>query len=355
MTGTSDRWTAYFPPGARVLALPNWRNPRLYLPAQHPLQRWEYSSFYPASLLGARLYRFSLRLGAATGVMKARTVCSDGWPLGDFVRDTMPELSSAVVLVGTPGPAQELTAQLRDEKGRVLGYLKHAEKDAARGRLRQERSMLHSLPVGVGPEPVKFGPLGDGEALLKSALPGKPPAATLPPPRSVVGLVDSLIIRPPVPLEAHPWVRRVQSMHERGTLGSCACFEPLTGRDWPIVIQHGDFAPWNLLSGGPDGALRAIDWEYGTPEGFPYLDLVHYILQTAALIYRWPPSKAARYAATYLTQLPGPALSDAEADALTRLAACHAYSESLQDGQPASAFLQSWRRAIWHSDGFSGA
>lgn len=339
-------WTLFFPPGARVLALPSWRRPRLYLSTQNPFQRWEHSSFYPASRTGARLYRLALRLKAAAGATKTRTVPSSDWPLGEFVRDALPRTTFVVVLRGTPGPAQEITAQLRDERGRVSGYLKYAEKVAARKRLHREQLMLRDIPKGIGPEPIKLGPLGEGEALLKSPVPGRLLAATLTPPRTMIGLLESLVVAPPMPLEAHPWVRH---MRDRGMPELDDWFETLAGRNWPVAIQHGDFVPWNLLV-GPDGTLRAIDWEYGTLEGFPYLDLAHYVLQTAALIYRRPPAEAVRYAVRYLCQQPELALSGAEARSLIRLAAYDASRKSLEDGQLPDAGLQPWRRAVWETE-----
>lgn len=333
--------TLFFPPGTRVLALPGWRNPRLYLPMQAPLRSWEQSSLYPAFRPRARLYRSLLRLRASVGLANARTVRSSSWPLAEFCEAVLPQLTSAVVLVGTPGPAQGITVQLWDEKGRVLGYLKYVEKKAARFRLERERSVLRNLPSGIGPEPMKLGPLGRGEALLKSAIPGKTLTTTLPPLRDSIRLMDTLTVVGPVSLETHPWVL---CMRERGA--PVDWFEPLAGRRWPVVIQHGDFAPWNLLK-DLDGVVRAIDWEYGTLEGFPYLDLIYYLLQTSALIHRHSPLEAARRAAGYLTGQPSFALSAAEARALVRLAAYDAYQGSSESGELSGRALQAWRRAIW--------
>jgi aminoglycoside phosphotransferase (APT) family kinase protein len=123
-------------------------------------------------------------------------------------------------------------------------------------------------------------------------------------------------------------------------------FEPLADRSWPVSIQHGDCAPWNLLE-APDGRLRAVDWECGTLEGFPYLDVAYYILQTSALIRRRTPLEAARYAVCYLRGHPDFALSSAEAHAITRLAAYDAYWKYAEEGKPHNVGLQAWRRAIW--------
>src|SRR5215213_1504226 len=172
MTGD---WNLFFPCGTRVLALPSWRNPRLYLSTQRFVELWKASSFYPASRFSARLNRLLVRSRAAMGLAGVRVARSDGWPLGEFVQDVLPEAVSAAVLVCAEDnkPNAKLTAQLRNEKGEILGYLKYAEKRVARSRLDQERSMLSTLPKGIGPEVLKHGTLRDGTALLVTPLLGR--------------------------------------------------------------------------------------------------------------------------------------------------------------------------------------
>lgn len=330
----------FFPPGARVLALPTWRNPRLYLPTRSVTQRWTQSVLYPASRPAARIYRLALRLKAAAGVARVRTVPAGDWPLWAFAKNLYPRLASTVVLVGTAGPTQHVTVQLRDDAGQVLGYLKYAEKDRAQTRLRHEHFMLSNVPADVAPAPLKLGPLGSGEALIKSPLPGYPLLATFLPAEELTGLLDSLGVSPPVPLEEHPWVRK----HARGCVPE-AWLEVLANRNWPVVVQHGDFTPWNLIQ-GPDGKLRAVDWEYGALEGFPGLDLAHYVLQTSALVHRRKPAEAVRYAVDYLLRQSPPPLTRVEAQAVIRLAAHDAYQKALRDGRPPASKLQLWRRAV---------
>lgn len=338
-------WNLFFPSGTHVLALPTWKSPRIYLPAQGCFRRWRYSSFYPAFHPKAQLYRFLLRSRAAAKLVAVRTVRSSGWPLGDFVRDVLPQVTSVAVLVGTPSPVRRTTAQLRDEKDKVVGYLKYAENAAAREVLRKEHQILSGIPERVGPKPLKYGALGSGEALLITPISGKLLRTALPPAGGVVDLSVSLTVLPPVPLEAHPWVRRIR---ERGGSEPDPWLEALASKNWPVTVQHGDFAPWNLLR-RPDGTVAAIDWEYGTLESFPYLDLVYYILQTSALIYHWDPLRGAKYAVRYLTQQPQLALSDLEAHALVCLASYDAYWKLIEHAPIQDASLQIWRRAIWKS------
>jgi Phosphotransferase enzyme family len=338
-------WRLFFPPGTRVVALPNWRRPRLYLPAQGFAGCWRASSFYPASRFRARIYRLLLRAKATTGLVGVRAARTDRWLLGEFVQDMLPQVVSAVVLVGTPGPAQKITAQLQDVEGRILGYLKYAEKEAAYSRIRREHRVLSVIPEGLGPKTLKYGTLANGRALLTTPISGRRLPATLPPAGGVVDFLRSFACSSPISVEAHPWVRSVRERSsERVELDTG--FEALAGKHWPVVLQHGDFAPWNLLRRS-ESTVAAFDWEYGTLEGFPCLDLAYYVLQTSALIYRWAPTKAARYTAGYLTKQPRFGLSSAEARALTRLAAYDAYQNSLEDGQTRDGGLQPWRRAIW--------
>lgn len=47
---------------------------------------------------------------------------------------------------------------------------------------------------------------------------------------------------------------------------------------------HGDFAAWNLLVDPQSHAVRALDWEWGTPNAIAGLDLVHLFCQHAAMV-----------------------------------------------------------------------
>jgi hypothetical protein len=340
-------WDLFFPSGTRVVALPSWKRARLYVPAHNISQRWKGSTLYPATRTVGRVYRFVLRARAATGFAAIRMVHSDNWLLGEFVRSALPSVSCAVVLAGYPGPTQKFTVQLLNERDEILGYLKYAEKDKARERLRQERQMLVSIPSRIGPKLLKYGMLSDGEALLVTAIPGNLLPSKLPPGDDIVNFLASLPTSSPLPVEDHPWVCTVC---KQGRDELNWCLEVLTGRDWPVVVQHGDLAPWNLVR-KPDGNLEAVDWEYGTLQGFPYLDLIYFILQTSFLVKRRTPRRAAEYAIRYLTSLPEFELTSEEARALTRLTAYGVFQRYTDEGQPpatrALGLPAPWWRTIW--------
>jgi hypothetical protein len=168
-------WEAFFPPRTPVLALPSWESPRLYMPAQGFLRRWNGSSFYPAWRPLARLYRLWLRARATVGLVPVRITRSGSWPFGAFIEEALAPVASAAVLVGTPGPTQKITIQLWDGCGKVVGYLKYGEKAAACSRLQWEYHILSVLPKGAGPMALSYGSLGDGMALCLSPVPGKRP------------------------------------------------------------------------------------------------------------------------------------------------------------------------------------
>jgi hypothetical protein len=52
------------------------------------------------------------------------------------------------------------------------------------------------------------------------------------------------------------------------------------------VIQHGDFAPWNIKVASRNGDWHVLDWERGQLEGVPGWDWFHYLIQVSILVQR---------------------------------------------------------------------
>ncbi|HLE82024.1 MAG TPA: hypothetical protein VJA25_12105, partial [Dehalococcoidia bacterium] len=253
------------------------------------------------------------------------------------------------IIVGTPGPGQKFTVALWDEAWEPIGYLKYGETDVAKARIRNEFKVLGELPDGLAPRPVKFGPLGKGVALLATPVEGHHVSPSLPPNQLVLPYQKLLPeCAPSISVDRHPWTRAFMDRANRETSPLLPCVDALSRRTWAVVFQHGDFAPWNLLC-GRDGSLRAVDWEHGTTDGFPHADLAYYIIQVGALIYRWKPERALGWGVRYLSSQPALGLSPAEAEALVRLTAWHAYRLGLEDQDPPDSPIQSWRRALWNT------
>lgn len=334
----NDEVALFMPPNAEVLALPSIDRPRLYMVSQSTAQRWRHSGMYPAFRWTARAYRTALRLKGSLGLGPTIQSPSVDWALAEFLQSCLPRVGGAVVALGTPGPAQKITVQLWDGV-RILGYLKYGRAPRAKARLEQEHEMLGALPANVGPRVLKYAEYGEGKALVTEPIMGHSVPPRLPLRSNMRRFLDGLYQDTGVALERHPWVRYMQ--HRFGRMIE-PWLEPLADQSWPVVIQHGDFAPWNVLHGS-DGTLAAIDWEYGNAKGFPHMDAAHYLLQVAALMRRWAPTRARAYAAKTLDA----SLSSAQADALVRLAAFESYQEAIADGHERCAPLQAWRRAVW--------
>lgn len=334
-----------FPPGTPLLALPSWRAPRLVLSKSGgPIRRWRDSAFFPASRPMAQYYRLALRGKAALSLGETCRARGDRWILHEFIEDCMPATDSVVLQTRPAGPAQQLTIELRDRGGTILGYVKHGTEPLARRRLMREHAMLARLPPGLGPTPLKLGNMGNGTALLVTPIGSRDVAPRLPPGPGVLEFVRSLEISPPLALPAHPYVC---ALRKRVGARLDTVFEDLAGKTWPVCLLHGDFAPWNLRRNRRVETISAFDWEFGTPDGFPYIDLAYFILQVAALIYSWPPVKSAIYATQWLAREPTLGLTEPEARALARLAMFHAYLCAKDEGHPDDNLFQAWRLRIW--------
>jgi hypothetical protein len=247
-----------------------------------------------------------------------------------------------VVLVGTEGPCQKSTVQLLGQGRDVLGYVKYAVRPRAQKRLAAEYDLLRELPAAVGPRALSFGRVADGSALLLTPVPGARIRARLPVPVGVRSFLESLIVSDAVPLEEHPWVVRARQLEG---MDGPRWTARLRSRRWPIVIQHGDLAPWNALKGS-GGNLLFVDWEYGVSRSLPFLDLAYYVMQVGALVYRWKPERALRYAVDHLAAAPWPGLQRDEAEAVVRLSILDAQEKARFDGEGSTSYLARWRRSV---------
>jgi hypothetical protein len=327
----------FFQAGKSVIALPNWERPRLLFERGNARQRWHLSSLYPAYRPRAQVFKLALRIAALLGLRESKVLSNSEQFLDTFTASVLPPSTGFAVLLGTPGPAQKLTVQLW-QGAEIIAYLKYAEKPAAKIRLEHEHTLLSSLPQGIAPKPLKYGPFGQGTALLTEAIRGRALPARLPPPPEVALFLDTLHSQQTLTIDEHPWIQSL--LKQPGA--DVAWLKGLRERSWAITLHHGDFAPWNIMR-LPNGTLRAIDWEFGGLEGFPYLDVTYYLLQVAFLINHWSPVQANDYAVTYLQQW----LTSAEATSLVKLTAFHAYHQALTDGHSTETPLQLWRRAVW--------
>lgn len=333
-------WEPFFLPDSSVTALPHWRSPRLYLLRQNARQSWQASGLYPAYRWQTQLLRSLLRLRAT--FLSSTETSGQVWMLAGWPSHVLADLRPAALLVGTPGPAQKLTLCLADDSGRAAAFLKWSDRPAGIARLHRERRVLEALPRGLGPAVLYFGEAGGGVGLLVEALPGRPGVPNPQIPSDALAFLEALQRLATVSATEHPWLVR---WLERPAVACWAA--KLTRRAWPVVPQHGDFTPWNLIREGRN--LRAIDWEYGQLDGFPGVDLAYFVLQVGALIYRWEPGHARQRAAAQLRRVKWLTLDDGEADALVRLTAYAAFEAYQRDGHGDDRPQQRWRKAVWQT------
>ena len=296
-------------PGSRFVRLPCRNNRNVILPVGSPALRWAAGAFYPAYRPGARLMRLCIRLAVSAGACRShRVAAGDVWPLAELLAAELPELADAAVMLVGGAAGEKLVVQMFDDCPSVIGYLKCA-RGAAVELLRREHEMLLDLAFGVGPTPLEYTRLGEWDALLLAPVKGRQVGSRVPvrEGRPAVSRwsgqagVESFLRRLETGRQCdfgtHPGLALLRAEHGNKV---SAWSEPLADREWPVVFRHGDLAPWNLVA-RPDGTLTAIDWESGCPEGFPYFDLVHYVLQVCLLVNHWSADRSAAFAVRFLT------------------------------------------------------
>ena len=321
----------------RAVVLLGRSNPKLLVPDVSARQRWRLSAFYPAFKLKAKCWRLLQRARCVVRLAQIVPV-QDADALIRFVDDVLPGFTHSSVLVGTSGPDQKIIAQLW-HGAQVVAYLKVAAAKTADRKIVAEAEILEKLPEGSGPRLLKSGVLNGRAALLLSPVAGKMLSAELPKASEARGqmseirtyLEQLIVSEEKCEVDEHPAIVRlceqVTGLSSLSSVLSLQDFEeilaPLRTQKWPVVIQHGDFAPWNVLrtladrgqrtevgrslvGGHPSSGLCAIDWEEGCLDGFSYFDLIHYVSQTAALVEKSSPDKCTRYLLDYLAELSAP-------------------------------------------------
>jgi thiamine kinase-like enzyme len=56
-------------------------------------------------------------------------------------------------------------------------------------------------------------------------------------------------------------------------------------RSYQLVVEHGDFAPWNLIR-TKDGKLQVFDFEYFSDQGIEFMDIFNYYYQKGKLLMK---------------------------------------------------------------------
>lgn len=337
-----DEWIFFFPKGTRVIALPNWKNPRLLLPFEDTSDALNLlSRFFGVYSKVGRIYKSLLKAWISIGKglpVRINNVCNCIEP---FVKDSGIKVHNVVVMIGRPSPIQKIKILLLDEMGNPTGFIKYADLYYAQKRITHEWKVLKYLPTHLAPLPLKIGKLMRGTALLMSPLSGMSLGAKIPPPDEVLHFYKKFFIHDSVEIDKHPWI---ESLKQEG-FPYQEWLEPLRKRKWEVVIEHGDFVPWNLIL--TNDGIVAVDWEFSNLQGFPYIDLVYYILQIAKLIYKWPARKTFRYTQKFLVDRLN--LTEDIASSLVKLGAYESFRIAYRfTSKGYECPIQRWRSKIWN-------
>lgn len=336
MTGHTVDPLRFFPPGTPVVALPSWSVPRLVIAAGHPGRRWEHSRLFPAFRLSARFRKFALRCRSLLSC--ARRVPPGPWLSGPLLEKSgLGDAQILAVLQGYAGSASKIVVWCADRRGEY--YLKFGRHGSVQQRILREHQILGRLQGLPVPRPLACMEYDGLLGLLMTACPGSPLPGAVLPAAAMLRLERRLRSGGRMVSGEHPWLVRL-----RAQVPAAVGVTSILEGEHLVCPRHGDFAPWNVLS-GKNGTF-AVDWEHGTLDGYPGADLAFAMLQCGFLLRGLEPAPALEAAARWLFRH-GRCASRIQARALVALVALDAWLQCREDGLPAHTPLQQWRQAVW--------
>ena len=254
-----------------------------------------------SGLLGGLGILAPLGLAGRNG-RKELTVWTKGGPCdGSDDLAVLPVAGSVGVIASTPDRNQKIIVRAQDRRGAARAILKigfnRRSNDAVERETRAIEAMSRLCP-GRAPELLATGERAGGRWMAQEFLEG-----TSGGPRITALHADMLeelagAGRRDIPLREigafEAAVRRLQSLepsfdpdwHDAYQALARALADATGDAALPVHASHGDFAPWNLAAHA--GRLRAFDWEHSELEAPALHDLVHFHVQTGALVGEVP-------------------------------------------------------------------
>lgn len=330
---------------ARFAVLPNWDNPRWFIPLASPAVSSAGFNLYTPARTSARLKRFAARVAVYSRLpvwYRDQIVIAqrEPSPIERKIATLFPRQPLAFALsAGAPEGARnrKASAAVIGPAGQMLAFLKLSGSTLADQLLRGEATVLRALNAlpeleGLVPRLLDAGEIDGTFVTIQAPLPGSPaPTPIVPAHRA---FLDALTPAARVPPARTQVVRdlpgRIAALPEpQPQLAAAldASLAALADQRIRAGAIHGDFAPWNLRR--HRGRIAAFDWEYGRLEGPAGLDEIHYRLQVGYLLENWTTDRAVNELAKsealdrYLSQPTEPARRALVAlylvDVLTRL------------------------------------
>jgi len=278
--------------GQSFLAIPGndalrWIVPRDSRLGSNVLAQWK--PYGAISLFKWCLFRFFYALKIAPLMPGTAIIMSEGLSCAQMPRltdDTVP-----VIYVGTPGPQQKAVVTLVNAKnGKSVAVMKVALTAGACTSLLREAEILTFLAdVGVKNVPRLLSIDKVNGLSWQSVLPG-----LLSPKKLTKKHIDWLQNLPQsggmTSFEEQKKLMCKLVSHndfklsaQQVSLLKIAIEKIKSNNPIPLVLVHGDFAPWNLKQNS-NGDLAVFDWEDAKIEGLPLWDLCHFYFIQAHLL-----------------------------------------------------------------------
>lgn len=273
-------------PEYRYWVISGNRGPRWIIP-NNPKYGWpfltQWTPYNVGSRTGWKLLMAAYRTGLLALLPHAKAI---GFTVGtgeawDHIGWTSPYSPKPVIYVGSPGTARKAVAGLINPDGQCTGVAKFPLAAEAGSAITREASILNRLATekpGLAPRIL----IHDEESgiSVQEAFEGEPTGRKLTE-AHVTWLLNMIVRGETVSLrEAAGLLGReseaIQDLDQETRTTLDGILSKIDDPSLlPVAWVHGDFAPWNLKQ-GPDGTLRAIDWEESSPRGLPLYDLIYF-------------------------------------------------------------------------------
>lgn len=282
------------------LRLPDGRG--YLLPLNNPLVFRRGLDLYPAqgrkARLGKKLLRFLAMVSLkAPGLRRVRLEEEQDSVFGTLRNALGRDDLCFAVALGTPGPHRKPVIQVMSPEGEVLGYAKVGWNEATRELVKHETQVLQRLGVQSLPFQIPAVLYSNDDSKRSICVQGPPPRKAHPAPQELRGeyvAVLTALSRQGVERkrleETAFWqrivarVQKVRSAYWRQVLTNAmeTAQKQWQGKEVPLHLAHGDFAPWNALWN--DNGLYLYDWEYAHQEAPAGYDLFHFWVQIGWLV-----------------------------------------------------------------------
>lgn len=212
-------------------------------------------------------------------------------PLESIVRATLQlQHFHFAISAGTPGPERKPSIGVLDQRGAMHAIAKIGAPGITNALVQNEGEMLQDLNEHATirkyvPHVLGLENTGINTVLLQSLIEGSPSFTRFDKSHKV--FLQQLVTADTHTItQAEPYrfirdhVQELPLEHSTFVASALNIATQLAGNTpLPVVINHGDFTPWNLRR--QQNALVAFDWEYGTMHGLPLLDEIHFHVQSA--------------------------------------------------------------------------